>query len=81
MGNIETLIISMILLILAYVLFVKFVKPILSWVLIKHTSEEITTFTALALCAGFAYLAYHLKLSPAVGAFMAGSIVASLPNH
>jgi CPA2 family monovalent cation:H+ antiporter-2 len=80
MGNIETLILSMIILIATYVIFVKFVKPLLALVLKNNTSEEVTTFTALALCAGFAYFAYHLKLSPAVGAFMAGSIVASLPR-
>jgi len=79
-NNIETLLISMILLIVAYIAFVKFVKPILVWTLKNNSSDEITTFTALALCAGFAYLAYYLKLSPAVGAFMAGSIVASLPS-
>ncbi|GIU70367.1 MAG: hypothetical protein KatS3mg002_1603 [Candidatus Woesearchaeota archaeon] len=32
------------------------------------------------MCAGFAYFSYYLHLSPAVGAFLAGSIVASLPN-
>jgi CPA2 family monovalent cation:H+ antiporter-2 len=80
LGNIETLIISAIILILGYMLFVKFIKPLLAALLKNNASEEITTFTALALCAGFAYFAYSLKLSPAVGAFMAGSIVASLPD-
>ena len=46
----------------------------------NKNSEEIMTFTALAMCAGFSYLAYFLHLSPAVGAFLAGSIVAGLPN-
>jgi len=80
LGNMETLLISIIGLIGIYMLFIKMVKPSLSWVLKKYDSEEIMTFTALAMCAGFAYLAYSLKLSPAVGAFMAGSIIASLPN-
>jgi CPA2 family monovalent cation:H+ antiporter-2 len=79
-GSIETLMISIFILLLAYALFIKFVKPALSWLLERHNGEEIRLFAALALWAGFAYLAYHLKLSPAVGAFMAGSIVASLPN-
>jgi CPA2 family monovalent cation:H+ antiporter-2 len=79
-GNIESLIISMCILILIYILFVKFIKPLLEYVLKGNNSEEIMTFTALAMCAGFAYLAYYLNLSPAVGAFLAGSIVASLPN-
>jgi len=79
-GNIESMIISMCILILAYIVFMKFIKPLLTYVLKGNNSEEIMTFTALAMCAGFAYLAYHLHLSPAVGAFLAGSIVASLPN-
>ncbi len=80
LGNIESLIISMCILILAYILFIKFIKPLLTYVLKGNSSEEIMTFTALAMCAGFAYFAYYLHLSPAVGAFLAGSIVASLPN-
>lgn len=80
LGNIESLIISMCILILAYILFIKFIKPLLTYVLKSNSSEEIMTFTALAMCAGFAYFAYYLHLSPAVGAFLAGSIVASLPN-
>jgi Kef-type K+ transport system membrane component KefB len=80
LGSIETLMISIFMLIFAYIIFVKLIRPALAWVLAKHNSEEIRLFAALAIWAGFAYLAYHLKLSPAVGAFMAGSIVASLPN-
>ncbi|MGV8150265.1 MAG: cation:proton antiporter [Candidatus Woesearchaeota archaeon] len=79
-GNIESLIISMCILAIVYLVFVKFAKPVLERIIKKNNSEEIITFTALAMCAGFAYLAYHLHLSPAVGAFLAGSIVASLPN-
>jgi len=79
-GNVESLIVSICILMLVYILFLKFIKPGLEWILKSNNSEEIMTFTALAMCAGFAYLAYALHLSPAVGAFMAGSIVASLPN-
>jgi len=80
LSNIEGLIISMIILVVAYILFIRFIKPVLAWLIKSNNSEEITVFTALGLCAGFAYFAYALKLSPAVGAFLAGSIVASLPN-
>lgn len=79
-GNIESLIISMCILIISYILFIKFVKPLLEYILKKNNSEEIITFTALAMCAGYAYFSYYLHLSPAVGAFLAGSIIASLPN-
>jgi len=80
MGSIENLIISMCVLILVYILFVKFIRPILIWVVKSNNSTESMTFLALTLCAGFSYLAYYLKLSPAAGAFLAGSIVASLPE-
>jgi len=80
MGSIQNLVISMCILVLAYMLFVKFIRPILVWVVKSNNSTESMTFLALTLCAGFSYLAYYLKLSPAAGAFLAGSIVASLPE-
>jgi len=79
-GSMQNLIISMGILILAYMAFVKFIKPILEWLVKSNNSTETMTFLALTLCAGFSYLAYYLKLSPAAGAFLAGSIVASLPE-
>jgi CPA2 family monovalent cation:H+ antiporter-2 len=77
-GTIQNLVISMCILMLAYLLFVKLVKPILSWILNTAKGEEVVAFMALAMCAGFSSLAYYLSLSPAAGAFLAGSIVASL---
>jgi CPA2 family monovalent cation:H+ antiporter-2 len=79
-GTIQNLVISMCILFIAYIAFVKIIKPILAYVLKNNKGEEILTFTALAMCAGFSYLAYYLKLSPAAGAFLAGSIMASLPD-
>ncbi|MFA5796916.1 MAG: cation:proton antiporter [Candidatus Woesearchaeota archaeon] len=78
-GNIENLLIAICILILTYILFVKVIRPLLVKLISKHHTEEIITFLALAMCAGFAYYASLLKLSPAVGAFLAGSIIASLP--
>jgi len=79
-GTMQNLVISMVVLVIVYLLFVKLIKPVLAWILKTTKGEEITAFTALAMCAGFSYLAYYLKLSPASGAFLAGSIVASLPD-
>jgi len=79
-NSMQNLIISMCVLVLAYMAFVKFIKPILVWLIKSNNSTETMTFLALTLCAGFSYLAYYLKLSPAAGAFLAGSIVASLPE-
>ena len=79
-GTVQTLVISMCILVLFYLLFVELIKPVLAWVLKSTKGEEITAFMALAMCAGFSYVAYYLHLSPAAGAFLAGSIVASLPD-
>jgi len=80
LGSMQNLVVSMCILIFAYLAFVKFIKPILIWILKGNNSDEIMTFLALTVCSGFSYLAYHLQLSPAAGAFLAGSIVASLPE-
>ena len=79
-GAVQNLVISMCILAAAYYAFVKIVKPVLAIILKNNKGEEILVFTALAMCAGFSYLAYYLKLSPAAGAFLAGSIMASLPE-
>lgn len=77
---IQNLLISIGILAIVYYAFIKIVKPILTRILKDNKGEEILVFTALAMCAGFAYLAYYLKLSPAAGAFLAGSIMAALPE-
>jgi len=80
LGNIENIIIAMCALVIIYIAFTKFVKPLLEWIVRGNNSEEIITFMSLAMCAGFSFISSYLGLSPAVGAFLAGSIVASLPN-
>jgi Kef-type K+ transport system membrane component KefB len=75
----EHLIIALTILLIAYIIVLKLAKKIIS-ALMKHGDEEIVTFIALGICAGFSYLAYALGLLPATGAFLAGSIVASLPE-
>jgi len=79
-GSVQNLVIAICALILIYIIFIKFIKPLIAWMLRTNTSEEIITFTALAMCTGFSYLAFYLHLSAAAGAFLAGSIVASLPE-
>jgi monovalent cation:H+ antiporter-2, CPA2 family len=73
----ENLIIAMTILLVAYLIMIRFSKMFVPF-LLKEGNEEITTFIALGTCAGFSYLAYALGLQPATGAFLAGSIVASL---
>ncbi len=73
------LIISLAILIVAYVILKKILKRLLEW-LIKYSTEDTITFISIGLCAGMSYLAHYLHLSPSVGAFLAGNIVASLSS-
>lgn len=78
--NIATsLLVSLIVMAIAYVILQKALKPIISW-LVKYSTEDTITFISLGLCGGMSYLALLLNLSPSVGAFLAGSIVATFPN-
>ena len=79
MAIVENLILSITILIIAYIVVSKFADKIFS-LMIKNASEEIITFIGLALCAGFAYLAYVLGISPSAGAFLAGSVIAAVKD-
>lgn len=74
-----SLLFSLGLLLGVYFILRRIIKPFMEW-LIKHSAEDTIIFTSLGLCVGMSYLAYLIHLSPSVGAFLAGSIVASLPN-
>jgi Kef-type K+ transport system membrane component KefB len=75
----EKIIIGLIILVLVYVIFLKFANKLFN-VLLKDKSDELLTFLSLALCAGLSYLAYFLGMSPTAGAFLAGSIVAAVKD-
>lgn len=47
---------------------------------LSEDSQETLVFVALGLAAGFGYLAQAVGLSASIGAFLAGSLVASLPR-
>ena len=70
---------SLLVLLIAYVVLQRIMKPVVKW-LVKYSTEDTITFTSIGLCGGMSYLAYMLNISPSVGAFLAGNIVASLPN-
>ncbi len=74
-----TLVVSLTLMILVYIVLQRLLKPIIKW-LIKYSTDDTITFISLGLCGGMSYFALLLNLSPSVGAFLAGNIVASLPN-
>ena len=48
--------------------------------LTQSFNTEVMIFVAFSLCLALAMVAQFLGLSPAIGAFLAGSIIASLPN-
>jgi len=79
LNMIEHIIIGLTTLIIAYLVMLKVANYIFKW-LMKNSNEDITTFLALGFCAGFSALAYALGLTPSAGAFLAGSIIASMPH-
>lgn len=78
-GLVEHLIFSLLLLLALYAMCIGFLPNGLKWVL-RNTGEESLIFIDLALCLGFSIAAQSLGLSSGIGAFLAGSIVASLPH-
>jgi monovalent cation:H+ antiporter-2, CPA2 family len=75
----EKLIFALTVMTVTYIVMLKILPKIFS-ILTEDSNEEMSTFIALGTCAAFSYLAFILGLSPATGAFIAGSIVASLPQ-
>lgn len=70
-------IISLSLLVFVYMLIRKVLRPLADY-FSRYTTEETTTFMAIAICGSMAFLAHAFGLSTAVGAFLAGNIVSSL---
>ncbi|HLD87577.1 MAG TPA: cation:proton antiporter [Candidatus Nanoarchaeia archaeon] len=64
---------------LAYLLLRRWLRPAIDW-LSRYSTQDTITFIAIGLCAVMSYMAHLLNLSTAVGAFLAGNIVASLKN-
>jgi len=73
------LIISLAFMATAYILLQRIAKPLIIW-LVKYSTEETITLISIGMCGLMSYLALLLNLSPSVGAFLAGNIVASFPN-
>jgi monovalent cation:H+ antiporter-2, CPA2 family len=76
---VERLIISITVLLVVYIIMLRVSGHIVSW-FVKRSGEDAMTFIALGMCAGFSYLAHALGLSPSIGAFLAGSVIASHPD-
>lgn len=63
----------------AYFLVLQLLRALLKW-LTEFETQETFIFLALAIAVGFSYLAQLVGLTTSIGAFLAGSVVASLPK-
>src|SRR3989344_2955870 len=63
----------------AYVILLRVLKLIFEW-LVRYQAGETMVLTALSLGVGLSFLAESVNLTPSIGAFLAGSMVASLPK-
>lgn len=79
LNMLQHLIIALSTLLITYFIMLRISHYFVKW-LVKNSSDDITVFLALGFCTAFSALAYVLGLSPSAGAFLAGSIIASLPQ-
>ncbi|MBS3113520.1 cation:proton antiporter [Candidatus Woesearchaeota archaeon] len=76
----EHIIFSIAILISAYIIMMKILKYGVNIILKNNSDESVLTFLSLGIGALFSYFAFYLGLTPSAGAFLAGSLIASLPN-
>ncbi|MBI2647718.1 cation:proton antiporter [Candidatus Woesearchaeota archaeon] len=80
MTTFEHVIFSIGILLFAYFLMMKILRHGVNIILKNNSDESTLTFLSLAIGALFSYFASSLGLTPPAGAFLAGSLIASLPN-
>ena len=76
----EHIIFSLAILIFAYFVTMKILGYVVSVIMKNNNDESVLIFLSLAMGALFSYFALYLGLTPSAGAFLAGSLIASLPN-
>ena len=76
----ERIIFSIAILIFVYFVMMKILKYAVNIILKNSSDESVLTFLSLGIGASFSYFAFYLGLTPSAGAFLAGSLIASLPN-
>ena len=76
----EKIIFSIGILVFAYYIIMKILGYGVNLILKNSSDESVLTFLSLAIGALFSYFAFYLGLTPSAGAFLAGSLIASLPN-
>ena len=76
----EHIVFSIAMLIFAYFIMMKILRFGINIILNNNSDESVLTFLSLGIGALFSYFALYLGLTPSAGAFLAGSLIASLPN-
>ena len=76
----EHIIFSIAILIFAYFIMLKILRYFINIILKNNSDESVLAFLSLGIGALFSYFALSLGLTPSAGAFLAGSLIASLPN-
>ncbi len=76
----EHILFSVAILVFAYLIMLKIIKYGINLILKNNSDESVLAFLSLSMGALFSYFALSLGLTPSAGAFLAGSLVASLPN-
>ena len=79
-STLEHIFFAMAILIAAYLLMMKILKSVVSAIMKNSSDESVLAFLSLGIGALFSYFAVYLGLTPSAGAFLAGSLIASLPN-
>ena len=70
---------SIAILIFAYIIMIKILKVVVNAIR-TNSDDSVLAFLSLGIGALFSYFASYLGLTPSAGAFLAGSLIASLPN-
>ena len=76
----EHVIFSVAILIFAYMIIMKMLRYVVNAIMKNNSDESVLAFLSLSIGTLFSYFAYYLGLTPSAGAFLAGSLIASLPN-
>lgn len=76
----EQIFFAIAILLFAYFVTIKILKYGINIILKNNSDESVLTFLSLGIGSLFSYFAFFLGLTPSAGAFLAGSLIASLPN-
>ncbi len=78
-GLLASIVTALAILSAAYVILLRVLRVVFDW-LVKYQAGETMVFSALSLGVGLSFFAESVHLTPSIGAFLAGSLVASLPK-